>query len=500
MASRPGKHVGPAAAQHARLCIHEGNAAAQSGRWPEAVSLFERAVEIVGDQPEVLAKLSLARAYAGDLLAAWETMKRALRAAPDSVSLRVQASVVALKVARLDDALAQAEHAARLGPGDADAATALARALLIHGRRDEAVERLLPVIGGERPPARAIEQFARAAGGTASAARAIELCEAALTRGDLIPPQRSALGHRLGELLHGIGAYERAFAAYTAANAVYAGRFDAAGHRAAARRVIDGWTAADLRPDSGLTDERAVFIVGVPRSGTTLVEQILGAHPACRAIGETAALPTAVYRDLAASEPPFGYCATPGRLDPARLAAGGRSVMDLLGTLARDRSVARIVEKGLANTFHVGAALRMLPAARFVVIRRDPLDTIVSCLTHDFGLSQPFTKDQGDCASYIADAAEAQDRWLSLAPDRVYVCEYRRLVSEPEAAIRDLLGFVGLSFDERCLRSHETARSNTHSADQVRRPITTAALDRWRVYEQYLDGARRVLAERGLLA
>lgn len=499
MASRPGKHVGAQSAQHARLCIQEGNAAAQSGRWPEAVAMFERAVGIVGDQAEVLAKLALSRAYAGELVAAWETMKRALRAAPESASMRVQASVVALKVARLDDSLAQAEHAVKLAPGDAEAVTALARALLMHGRRAEAVERLMPVVGAERPPARAVEQFARAAAGTDSAGRAIELCEAALARSDLIPPQRSALGHRLGELLHGMGAYDRAFAAYSAANAVYAGRFDAAAHRAAARRVIEGWTAADLSPDSGVGDERAVFIVGVPRSGTTLVEQVLGAHPSCRAIGETAALPTAVYRDLGASEPPFGYCATPGRLKPARLGVGGRGVMDLLGTLARDRSAARIVEKGLANTFHVGAALRMLPGARFVVLRRDPLDTIVSCLTHDFGLSQPFSKDQGDCASYIADATEAQDHWLALAPERVYLCEYRRLVREPEPAIRELLGFVGLGFDERCLRSHETARSNTHSADQVRGPITTAALDRWRVYEGYLNVARRVLAERGLV-
>jgi tetratricopeptide (TPR) repeat protein len=252
----------------------------------------------------------------------------------------------------------------------------------------------------------------------------------------------------------------------------------------------------------GSDSDRPVFVVGMPRTGTTLTEQILAAHPQVFGAGELPDLPAVtnllaatIAQEAGGAEP--GYPACLSYVRPPHL----RPAIDLyLGALTRrDSSAARVVDKNPFNFINVGLMAVLFPRARIIHCRRDPMDVAVSCYTELFELKQDFTTDFESFAHYYGQYERLMRHWREVVPAPFLDVAYETLVTDTEPAVRSMLDHCGLPWDDACLAFQQTQRPVlTPSKWQVRQPIYASSVSRWRRYERHLGPLRRALEERGI--
>lgn len=244
-----------------------------------------------------------------------------------------------------------------------------------------------------------------------------------------------------------------------------------------------------------------IFIVGMPRTGTTLVDRILSSHPDVEAAGELQAMPLAVKK----------LAGTPSRrvLDPETVTASGAidpvALADAYLAQARvhcRQGKPRFTDKLPANFLYIGHILRALPHARVVCLRRNPLDTIWSNYKNLFASQSAYyaySYDLMDTARYYARFDRLMALWEAYRPGAVLQLSYEGLVADQEGQTRSLLAHCGLDWDPACLAFHENqAAVATPSAAQVRRPINSDGIGKWRAYAAALEPARRWLEEQGI--
>ena len=316
-------------------------------------------------------------------------------------------------------------------------------------------------------------RFARRDGDPRSVADLLERRVAAV---DLNPRERALLLFELGHLYDHLGAYDTAFARFQTANRLRRPAFDRAGFA----RLIEGLIAAGS--DGVQATNRStvpVFIVGMPRSGTSLVEQILASHPAVFGAGELNDLPRLV------AEISPGY---PGGLTELTAADLDRSAERHLARLASlGHGAERVTDKLPGNFLHLGIIARLFPGARIVHCLRDPLDTCLSCYFHDFGGIHPYAYDLGDLGFAYRQYECLMDHWRSTLPLPILEVRYEDLIADQEGMSRALVAFVGLDWRDECLQFHRTPRLvHTASYDQVRRPLYTSSVGRARHYYPHL--------------
>ncbi|MDH3476060.1 MAG: sulfotransferase, partial [Rhodospirillales bacterium] len=309
---------------------------------------------------------------------------------------------------------------------------------------------------------------------------------------------RMQASYALGKAWEDSGDFARAFGHYEEANRIARSLYPPDLDRVEAehdllRDIFNRDRLRSTAPESfaAITPITPVFIVGMPRSGTTLVEQMLASHPKVRAGGELSLL-----RDLAldrAESLPAGLAKAGG--EEAR-GIGERYVAglgDLLGDLLGDATHA--TDKMPRNFELLGLIAEILPQARVVHCRRDPLDTCLSCYTLDFAGSQRFGNDLADLGRAYRLYERLMDHWRAVLPEgRMIELAYEDLVAEPREEIARLLAHCGLAWDEGCLDFHETRRAiRTASAEQARRPIFTSSIGRWKNFEAQLGPLREAL-------
>jgi tetratricopeptide (TPR) repeat protein len=284
--------------------------------------------------------------------------------------------------------------------------------------------------------------------------------------------ERMLLNFALGKALLEAGDADRALDHWHEGNRLKRALLDY--DAAAARRELEAIAAAPLAPrdapvpGEARRSELPVFVVGMPRCGSSLIEQILASHPQIHGGGEQLRL-----RELFA----------PLALDPAGLAD---EVLERTGAAAlailRGRSSAalRVVDKDLVNFKYLGVIHRVLPGARIVHCRRDPIDTCFSAYGKLFLGDFPFTYDLRELGLYYRSYRSLMDHWREALPPQAFLeVSYEELVAEPRATTRSLLEFLGLPWDEACLKFFETRRAvNTASLAQVRRPIYRSSVGR----------------------
>jgi hypothetical protein len=250
----------------------------------------------------------------------------------------------------------------------------------------------------------------------------------------------------------------------------------------------------------GFSSDLPVFVVGMPRSGTTLVEQILASHPDVHGAGELAVFPQVMAAALEAAglSPPNGETGRirldpHARFDPARL---GRAYVDRVAPMAAGKP--RLVDKLPGNFANAGLISLALPAARIIHCLRDPVDTCLSCYTHRFVGEQPFTYDLVELGQYYRAYSALMDHWrATLPPERFHEVRYEDVVADLEGQARRMVAFCGLDWDPACLRFYETSRSvRTASLNQVRRPLYRSSQGRWRAYEAQLRPLIEALQDR----
>ncbi len=299
-----------------------------------------------------------------------------------------------------------------------------------------------------------------------------------------VPPDDPInLRFALGKAWLDVGDDDRAFACFHEANRRKRAGFayDIEADIARMGAIAEGFTPEVLRQLGGLGDpsETPVFIIGLPRSGSSLVEQILASHPDIAGIGETAILTRLAGSGMA-------VLAEPGDHAADGLAQLARAYLGRVSTLAPGRL--RVVDKELSHLRLAGLIHLMLPNARIIQCGRDLIDTCLSCYTHRFGGDQPFAYDLGELGRYARGAETLMAHWRAVLPgDRLMDVAYEDVVEDLEGQARRLVAFCGLPWDPACLRFHETSRAvRSSSSRQVRQALYGSSVGRWRRFERHL--------------
>ena len=386
----------------------------------------------------------------------------------------------------------------RDAPKNVDLWLSYAQALKHAGRRDDSVRAFRSVLGLAPATGQAYWSLVDLTPGT-PAPEDIAAMRAHLVGSELTADNRFHFEYALAAALEKSGDYAESFAHYVAGAKLRRSRmtYNPAETTERVRRAKTVFTAAFLaaRAGQGCADPAPIFILGMPRAGSTLVEQILASHSAVEGTREL---------------PELGHLVE--ELGPRHSSAGSQSYPECLLALGADRlaelgrryiertRIYRVtgrpyfIDKMPANWIDTGLIALMLPNARIIDARRDPMATCFAAFKKYFSQGQRFTYDLDELARYYNDYVDLMTHFDTVAPGRVYRVTYESLVADTEAEIRRLLGFCGLDFEPACLRFWETKRAvRTASAEQVRRPIFREGLDQWRNFEPWLGQLKQSL-------
>lgn len=467
-----------------------GKALAGAGHLDAAVSAFEQAIALDPDQAKTYEVYAKAMVEAGDEERAEAVWRRGLEKFPGLESMYVGLADLQFARSKVREALATYQRGVAALPESADLHMGVGTLLDDLGDKpgaEAAFRRALQLRPDWAVPVEGLLTLLR------KSAREEDL---ALARRILADPARpptdhANVGYGLGKALDARGDHDGAFEAWNQANAArrrQIGRFDRESMVKRVDRYIAQFTRAfiEARQGWGSDSRRPVFVLGMPRSGTTLVEQIIAAHPDAHGYGELTELGRLTKR----------LPQRAGTLQrwPEAVAALSRPLIkwgadEYLASLQarHPTSAARVVDKAPNNFSHIGLIALLFPKATIVWCRRDPRDICVSIYGENFGLSQKHATDLADIGFFYRQHMRLMRHWLEVAGGQIYQCSYEALVAEPEAQSRKLIEAVGLPWDDRCLRFHEADRPVlTPSRWQVRSPMYSDARGRWKRYERHL--------------
>ena len=469
----------------------------------EAQAALREALALRPGHAEAGAELALVEHLCGQPLAATARLRVILQRDPGCLPARLHLASRLLLDGDAAPALALLDGCAVPPPGPlrshwhahrAQALVALDRPEQAHREIAQAEQPPLPELGLTLTWQRVV--LARREGAPQAAALADRAGRLAGIREAGTLEQRIDAQFDLADLRRADGDHAAAFAHWHRGHALLraAQPFSRDAHRAHLDAILRGFDAERLArgPRSALHDPAPVFIVGLPRTGTTLLEQILSAHPMVHGAGERMAVRETLVRltgtwtaDVAASRA--------AALDSATLTAASRNYLAELHALAPN--AARVVDKMPDNILQLGLVATMLPGARIVCCTRDPRDVGASIFGHRFIGHHPYAHDLADLGWYMAAHARLLEHWrTSLPPSTLLPLDHGDWLADFDATLRRVLDFLGLPYDPACERFHEQDRRiASASRAQVRRPINAAGVGRWRDYAEQLAPMLREL-------
>jgi tetratricopeptide (TPR) repeat protein len=471
----------------AEVCSNLGNIRHAQGKVDDAVACYRRALALKPDYVDAHNNLGTALLSQNRIEQAVAHYERALALQPDYAAAHNNLGNALSKQDRTDEAQAHYERALVLKPDYANAYNNLGNVFKEQGRFDDAMaqyERAIAI----RPDFAAahlnrseIKSFRHGDGDLA-------MLEALAGSEGLSADNAVYIHFALAKALEDAGDYAQAFEHLRKGNA---------GKRAQVNYKEEGVLALFQRISAvfnrGLLNqfEREgdpssvpVFVVGMPRSGSTLIEQILSSHPQIHGAGELTAIETMESTGLfEAGDPPLPYPESISAFDRQGFRRLGQSYLSRLPKVANGEL--RIIDKLLGNFVHIGLIRLMLPNARIIHSTRHPIDTCVSCYFKLFNTGLHFTYDLAELGRYYLAYSQLMDHWRSVLP--MLEVSYEDVVNDLEGQARRLIDYCSLPWDDRCLHFHKSTRTvRTASAVQVRQPLFRSSLQRWRRYEAEL--------------
>jgi tetratricopeptide (TPR) repeat protein len=517
---------------HAAAYNNRGLALLRAGRAGEALASFDRATAIAPNHPDAFANRGLVLIELNRLEAALASLDRAAAIAPNHVEALSHRGRALLELRRPAEALASLDRALAIDPSHLATLNVRGGALAELGRLDEALASFDRALAIRPDFAEALEnkasvlaQNGRMAEAKAAIDGAVELApkrarayfllttferlkrddprlaameDLAADMASLPVAEQVDLNFALAKAYRDLGDPERSFPRLAAGAALKRKTvvYDEA-------RALEGFKRAEamfnpelLRRDAGGGDPSPapVFIVGMPRSGTTLIEQILAAHPSVFAAGEIADLDAAIQALRASDRIAAHYPELAAELSPEQWRRLGADYVRRIRALAP--AAERITNKTPANFAVLGLIRLALPNAKIIHVRRDPLDTCFSCFLQNFDKGGvPYAYDLAELGRFYRAYDALMAHWrAALPPDAMLEVRYEDVVADLEGQARRIVAYCGLEWDARCLEFQNADRPvRTASVAEVRQPIYASAIGRWRAYEPFLAPLRDAL-------
>jgi tetratricopeptide (TPR) repeat protein len=507
------------------------------GRIADAIACFEHALAIDADNADFHRNIGMALVEQGRIDDAVVHYERSLVRDPENAATHINLSVAFQRQGRAHEAVASAERAFVLDPDNADGLNNLGYALAQQDRVEEAIPyygRALAINPHHLPALinlgnifkfqgkfdDAEAQYGRALKMAPDSAEAhlnraeiksfhpgdpdLAALEALAGRDDLPISKTLQIHFALAKALEDCGEYARAFEHLRKGNDLKRRQIHYDGEPVArmfqpVAAVFDS-NLFNRFEGGGDPSSVPVFVLGMPRSGTSLVEQILASHPRIYGAGELTDLDMAERTVLSESGESLRYPEYVPFLDASMLRRMGQAYLGRLPAVA-DGQV-RIVDKIPGNFLKIGLIRLILPNARIIHTLRDPIDTCVSCYSRLFDSGQPFSYDLAELGRYYRLYAELMAHWRAVLPAGAMLeVSYEDVVDDLEGQARRLIAYCGLPWDDRCLDFHRTRRLvKTASTVQVRKPLFRDSLERWRKYEAGLGPLLRELGDLSLLS
>ncbi|CDX31381.1 Sulfotransferase [Mesorhizobium sp. SOD10] len=454
------------------------------GRVAAAIDFFRGAVDIRPDQLAARDNLGSSLTQLGQFDAAEEIYRGTIGRNPFHVRARIGLAETLQEAGRLDEAIKLFREALSIRPKDAELLYGLGVAMMEKGKLDEAADLARQALAIAPNMAKAwllLTQVKRQTERDKELA-GMEAEHAKAPQGSLA---RMQLSFGLGKVNDDLKDYGRAFDYFAEGNAIRrkAIVYDPVrtrGEFEAMKATFDAAFFEKHRP-SGISDDTPIFVVGMPRSGTTLVEQIIASHPQVLGAGELNILKTAVGKQFPMSMP-GGFPAGIADMPDKAFAEAGQAYLDMLHT--RYPGYRHVTDKMPGNFLLVGFLHMMLPKAKIVHCARDAAATCLSIFkVHFRGDSHRYGYDLGELADFHNLYTDIMAHWHKVLPGVVHDVRYEDFVAEQEGQTRALMAYLGLPWDDKVLSFHETDRPvRTASAAQVRQPMYQGSVDLWKRY------------------
>lgn len=478
-----------------------GMAKAEAGKVTAGMADIARAVAIDprGEFRAQLARLQILLRQDG---AAAATLAAAEWALPDDALSRDTMGCVYARLGEHAASLPHFAEAVRLSPANIEFRYNQAAALNFVGRVAEAEAALEALLGLAPDAARAHHLLSSLRKQTAERNQVARL-RLALERARA-PRDRLLLGYALAKELDDLDQHQAAFDQLAAANAQHRAQlpYSFASDGANFDAIERAWPQVAAAPVSAAPDAAPIFIIGMPRTGTTLVDRIVSSHPDVWSAGELQAMPLAVKMASGTR--------TRTVLDPETVAAAASADLGAIGQdymrralhHAGARESGRFTDKFPGNFHYAGFIARALPSARIVCLRRHPLDTVLANFRNLFAVSSryyDYSYDLMDIAHYYVRFDRLMAFWRAALPGHILELRYEDLVADQEGETRRLLAHCGLAWSDACLDFHQNAAPvSTPSAAQVRRPMYRESVARWKRHQSALAPVIRFFEEAGI--
>ncbi len=474
-----------------------GQAYLRNFQGAKAVACFERVREISPEDRNLMQPLAAAYLAVGRPALAEEILRDLLSTDPQHVEALNSLAAALEHQNRLPESGEQYKRVLEVAPDNGRAISGLARILQTEGRRNDAREMLRARFEQGSPHPVVVSTFAGLCETSEDRRTCLRAARETLAEPQLTAQDRAALLFAAARLLDAEGEYDEAFGFYAEGNKIAPKLYDPAEKERHTADIIAVFSSGGMEsmPRAMEQSSRPIFIVGMPRSGTTLVEQILAAHPEVHAAGELQEL-RRIWRELVA-EVGRGSITNLSRLTQAQIDAASKRYLEYLASLNPDAP--RVTDKMPHNFEQLGLIQLLFPDARVIHCRRDPLDTCVSCFATQLGPAHSFSNDLSTLGHAFGQHDLLMQHWRSTLELPMLEVVYEHVVDDIETAAKQIVEFVGLPWDDACLRFYEAERAvTTASVDQVRKPIYTSSVARWKRYENHLAPLRDALREAGV--
>jgi tetratricopeptide (TPR) repeat protein len=460
-----------------------GAALCKLGHYDEAVVRFRQAIRINPHDADAHGNLGNVLRWTGQIAEAEIWLRSALKLNPSCLDARNNLGLAFAFLGRLREAEAHFRKVLKVAPRNADALFGMGHIAKLQGHFDDAetsFRRALEV-NPKMPSAWAdlagIRKQTKSDGAWLSAAEE-------LAASGIAPLDEAEMRFAIGKYYDDVGDFRQAFRSYQRANELsksIAEKYDPGKRTHFVDEMIRAYSRESAPQfENGASDStKPIFVVGMPRSGTSLAEQIIASHPSVKGAGEL------TFWSDAGRE--HGAAVFQGQLEGSTKRKLAESYLSVLGSLFKDAK--RVVDKAPVNSDYLGLIHSVFPNARVIYMQRDPIDTCLSCYFQKFVLSLNFTMDLSDLAHYYREHYRLMAHWRSvLPPGTILDVPYEALVANQEAWSRKIIGFLGLDWDEACMDFQNTQRPVvTASSWQVRQKIYKHSVERWRNYEKSIS-------------